>query len=611
VLGKTFTRAALAALSGLSEPELEPLLSSLVRKEVLGVQSDPRSPERGQHGFLQDLVRQVAHDTLSKRERKTRHLAAAEHLSRAFPDEDELAEVLASHYLAAFEAAPDADDAQAIRERAREMLARAGARAGSLGAPGEGARYFEQASDLTDEPLLQAELLEHAGRLTIHANRPAEARKRLERALTLHEQAGDTQRAARVSARLADVDMDEGRIDEGAVRLERAVAGLEQAEPSPELAAAFAQLGRMLALAGHGEDAVPPLEQALALAERLGLPEVFVEALTSKAIPLMNEGRLAEARILLEAAGERAHAEELYASALRAENNLGVVLEASDRYPELLELLGRAIALARRRGDRRWESQFRTASMRLLILLGRWDEALAIAAEQEPSVVIETARSNMLYTALIHCERGRLDVARGILAAGDELRDSDHPQVRASYAGIEARLLRAEGRYADAVAAALRGIPTGDEPLIKDTFFRRALVEAIEAALAQPDLDRAEELLAIPESLEPGEMTPFLRANAARLRARLDAARGEDERIEESFRLAARLFNELGCSFHLAVTHLEHGEWLAGRGDAEEAEPLLVEARETFEQLKATPWLERMGRLTLPQPEREPLGELA
>ena len=83
VLGKTFTRDALAALSG-SEAELEPLLAALVRKEVLGVQADPRSPEHGQYGFLQDLVRHVAYETLSKRERRARHLAAAAHLSAAF-----------------------------------------------------------------------------------------------------------------------------------------------------------------------------------------------------------------------------------------------------------------------------------------------------------------------------------------------------------------------------------------------------------------------------------------------------------------------------------------------------------------------------------------------
>src|SRR5205085_471291 len=134
VLGKTFTKRALAALSGLEEGELDPLLASLVRKEVLGVQADPRSPERGQHSFLQDLVRHVAYETLSKRERRARHLAAAAHLESVFPEEEVIVEVLAAHYLDAYRAAPDAEDAPEINLKAREMLARAGERAASLAA---------------------------------------------------------------------------------------------------------------------------------------------------------------------------------------------------------------------------------------------------------------------------------------------------------------------------------------------------------------------------------------------------------------------------------------------------------------------------------------------
>ena len=80
VLGKTFSRRVLAAVNGQDE-SVEPLLVSLVRKEVLSQQSDPRSPEHGQYGFLQDLVRRVAYDTLARRDRKARHLAAAEHLA--------------------------------------------------------------------------------------------------------------------------------------------------------------------------------------------------------------------------------------------------------------------------------------------------------------------------------------------------------------------------------------------------------------------------------------------------------------------------------------------------------------------------------------------------
>src|SRR5947208_416386 len=297
----------------MAEKELEPLLSSLVRKEVLGVQADPRSPEHGQYGFLQDLIRHVAYETLSKRERKTRHLAAAEHLESAFSELDEVAEVLASHYLAAFKAAPEADDAQAIRAKAREMLARAGERAGSLG--------------------------------------------------------------------------------------------------------------------GHNEAASAPLERALTLAERLQLPEVFVQALTSKAVVLLNQGRLAEARILLEAAAARAQTEQLYATALRASQNLGAVLESSDRYAEVLDLVERSLVLARRRGNRRMESVMRTGSVGPLFMLGRWDEALTIAAEEEPILAGELSRGQTLGVALILCERGDLDGAGAQLRASDMLRDSDNWQL--------------------------------------------------------------------------------------------------------------------------------------------------------------------------------------
>ena len=604
VLGKTFTVRALAALAGRPAEELEPLLSGLVRKEVLGVQSDARSPERGQYGFLQDLVRHVAYETLSKRERKTRHLAAAEHLEGAFSELDEVAEVLASHYLDAFEAAPEAEDAQAIRAKAREMLALAGKRAGSLGAPEEGRRYYRQAAALADDPLLEAELLEQAGRLAVQANEPIEAREQLERAFAVYTAAGDSRAAARVSTALADVDFGDSRLEEAAARLEQVVAELEQGKPGGELAAALAQLGRMRVLAGHGEAAAAPLERALTLSERLQLPEVFVEALNSKAVMVMNQGRLAEARILLEAAAVRAHTEQLYASALRAENNLAVVLEASDSYAEMLALLERSIALARRRGDRRWQSNSRSGSLTPLYLLGRWDEALTIAAEEEPGVAREIARAQMLVVALIHCERGDLDAAGALLAAADALRDSDNLQLRANYAGVEARLLRAQGRHAEALASAERALATLGELAITDSLIKAALVEATETALALPDLDKAEELLAIPESLDPGELTPFLHANTARLRARLDAARGNHEHVEERFNTAAGLFREVGLAFHLAVTQLDHAEWLTAQGRAGEAEPPLAEARRTFERLQATPWLQRTTQAT--RSRREP-----
>ena len=146
VLGKTFTERGLAALGGVEGAEVGAILTRLVRKEVLSLQTDPRSPEHGQYGFLQDLVRHVAYETLSRRERRARHLAAAAYLDESLGD-DEVAEVIAAHYVAAYEAAPDAEDALEIRAKASGALTRAGERARALAASAEEMRYLRRAAE--------------------------------------------------------------------------------------------------------------------------------------------------------------------------------------------------------------------------------------------------------------------------------------------------------------------------------------------------------------------------------------------------------------------------------------------------------------------------------
>jgi tetratricopeptide (TPR) repeat protein len=117
---------------------------------------------------------------------------------------------------------------------------------------------------------------------------------------------------------------------------------------------------------------------------------------------------------------------------------------------------------------------------------------------------------------------------------------------------------------------------------------------AVEAALALDEVSRAEELLAVVDALPLGISPQFLQAHSARFRARLAARRGDLDEADRLFRRGAGLFRELGFPFYLAVTLLEQGEWLVAQGRRDEAEPLLVEAREIFERLEAKPWLERL-----------------
>jgi tetratricopeptide (TPR) repeat protein len=337
----------------------------------------------------------------------------------------------------------------------------------------------------------------------------------------------------------------------------------------------------------------------LTLAEQLQLPEVFVDALISKGLVLSVQGRLGEARILLEAAMRRAHAEDLPAGELRAGNNLGAAIEASDRYAEAFDLAEKLIPLARRRGDRRWESALHAGVVVQLVLLGRWEEAIHIDTEVRPHAVGEFLLASLLWVALIGYERGELEEADARLHELESVRESANIQFRINFAVIEARSLRAHGHFTEALGVAQHALDDalGAEVSIVDTSMKVALVEAVEAALALGDLDAAERLLALPEALSPGQLTPLLQANAARLRARLDAARGEHDGVDERFRLAENMCSEFSLVFQQAVAQLEHAEWLAGRGRALEANALAAEAEETFEQLRAAPWIERAHRM--------------
>ena len=603
VLGKTFTKRGLGALANLNESDLEPLLASLVRKELLGIQADPRSPEYGQYSFLQDLVRHVAYETLSKHERKTRHLAAAAHLESAFPDEEEIVEVLASHYLDAYGAAPNAEDADAIKVKARAMLARAGDRAAALAAAREAQRYFEQAAELADDAVARAELEDRAGRMAWRRGRSEDARAFLERAHSTFEEAGLTHPAARVSARLADIDFREGRIAEAIGRLEQALQTLSTEEPDEDVAGVAASLGQYLVLSDRLEEATPHLENALSLAEGLDLAEVFTHALSSKSIVLLRQNRLEESRILLEAALAKAEAEDLTMAAARASNNLAVVFESRDRYAEAKVAVERGIAFARRIGDRPWEARMLAGQVSTLILLGRWDEALELAAEVAAGLVGVAAEAQLLYLVEVDCWRGQLEQARARLD-GHPAAHTEVGQTRSAYALHEAIVLRTGGDARAGLGVIDRELTrTVDELGASFLTTKLMLVEALEGAFELGDRPKLEQLLRMIEELRPGQRPPLLAAHAARFRAKLASDAAD---AEAGFQRAEQMFHEYELPFWLAVTQLEHGEWLVGEDRASEAEPLLAEAQDAFARLDAKPWLDRVKGAVVRPPAEVP-----
>ena len=255
-----------------------------------------------------------------------------------------------------------------------------------------------------------------------------------------------------------------------------------------------------------------------------------------------------------------------------------------------MAVVKRGIEFARRIGDRVWEGQLLGGDISALVLLGRWEEALQRPGELEAAGLRgPTTEQFFPYLVLVCCARGQLDEARAWYATGTRIEDT---QVRSTYDVAEAELVRAEGnpeRALEGIERELRG--TLDELGVTFLNAKMMLVEALECAFEVGDRTKVEELLGIIEGLRPGERPPMLAGHGARFRAKLAADPADAER---GFRRAEEIFLDHELTFWLAVTQLEHAEWLAGEGRDSDAEPLLAEAREAFKRLEARPWLERL-----------------
>ena len=603
VLGKTFTAAGLAAVSGRPLSEVDPILASLLRKEVLGVRADPRSPERGQYGFLQDLVRQVAYETLSRRDRRELHLHVAAYLEASYAGEqDEIVEVLAAHYLDAYREIPDADDAAPIKERACRMLSRAGERAASLGAAEEAQGYYERAIELAGSALERADLEVRAGATAMTRGKLNAAGLRFESAREVFVAAGDYRRIADLATQSADLLIATGRLRDGAARLRSAYEAIAGGEPDWTTGMLAAQLGRMLALMDIFEEAYPYLEHALEVAEALRLPDVLSQALNTKGIILMGKERHEEATLLLRHALDVALKNELWNAAFRAYNNLGVEFYFTDRLSDGVELFANAIADAKRLGDRSEVAKGLTSQFGYLQHLGQWDECLAAAQEAEDALGEEMLHApwftnRFISSVQILCERGQVAEARALADRLSPALTSDQPDTIVMNNAIPASVLHAEGRHAEALQlllAAWRAVnvrvnhPAGKVgwPLIMECAFSTNALEVIHEML-DPILER-----------RSGQTPPSLAGLRLRYSARLDAIEDRASAVAERLASAVEIFHAAEMPFYEACTRLELAEWLHAHDGARGRAPEnLARARTIFERLKAKPWLERAMKL--------------
>ncbi len=604
VLGGAFPRSSAAALGGLPDDQLDAVLASLVRKQVLRIRADPLSPDRGQYAFVQGMLRTVAYEMLSRRERKPRHRAAAEHLRRVFPnDGEEIAEVIAAHYLDAYRAAGRDADAPELRTETIAALRRAAQRAAGVGAPESAERAYRTALELADAEPERTELTRAAAEMALQAGRLEPALELFDEVAAAHLAAGREHDAAQVAGQIGRALSRLGRNEEAIERITPALQTLGTDTLDAEVGALHAVLGHALLFAGHYEQAGPPLETALRIAQELELPAVLSGALIDKGLICLQESLTEEARALLGAAVAIAERNDLGPELILARGNSGNLGVQWD-LPEAAEHYTATLALARRQGDRFLESVAAGNLEYLYVFAGRWEEleriAVEVMHENEDRPGAEFLHSPMV---ILHTLRGELDAARASFARMVAWERGDDDELRAIHTSLAIRVQLAEGRASEALEHGKRllGPAIGALGTSHDAV-RNAWPDTLEAALELGRLDAAGDLLALLSDQPPGHVPPYLRAQLARARALVAAAGGAHEHVERDLTGAIeefRALGSLGYPYWLSRVQTDLAAWLIAQNRSADAAPLLGEATSRFESLGAAPALAR-ARALLP-----------
>ena len=391
VLGQSFTIAGVSAVSGQAEAELVPRLRTLVRLELLTLEADARSPERGQYAFVQALIREVAYGTLSRKARKTRHLAAARFFESV--GSEELAGALAEHYLAAHRYASEGPEADALAAQARVALRAAADRASALGAPEQALAFIEQARTVTQDSAEHAELLEAAAVAATLRQRFTEAEAFLRDALARREALGDPRAIAHTVVALARVLVRGFRFEAATSLIEGGVTRFADLRGEKVFAELEGQLARVYMLTTRWADSLPIADRVLEVAEREELTELTADTLITKGTALDNLGRHFEAIALIEAGRRLLERSGNDALVTRAINNLSSVL-ADDDPRASVETARDGLQVMARRG----EHGFTLVDNAVVgsIRLGDWDWALALLEAAAPEETDPVARSAAL-----------------------------------------------------------------------------------------------------------------------------------------------------------------------------------------------------------------------
>lgn len=343
------------------------------------------------------LIRDVAYDSLPKRERGALHLEVARWAERELADrEDEVAELLAAHYVAALRyeeefTTADTPELRALRESTYRWARAAGGRASALDQLDQAALWLKIAIDQArslridgrERAILAVEyfrggrgyepfgtlddvVLEAIGLLQPLSDRSAEDESTLAALIAEH-------------AYLLYVS---DRLDEARAVLRDAIAERQDEAASVGRARLLTRLGWTYWRAGPIAEAVPIIERAIAEAQASGADDVERWALHDLGVAIGLLGRVAECVGRLEESRRLAFAANDRMLIARCDINVPAMLQSNGAtLAELAPVWQEGLQRARRSVDRSRISWMALNIADMLCFAGRLREALAFEDE--------------------------------------------------------------------------------------------------------------------------------------------------------------------------------------------------------------------------------------
>ena len=594
VLGQSFTIAGLAAVSGEEVGSLEPRLRALVRRELLILEADPRSPERGQYAFIQALIRDVAYNTLARADRKSRHLAAARWFEAL--GEGELAGALAAQYLAAYKSAPAGAEADALANQARLALKGAADRASAMGSYRQALGFVRQALETTADPVELAALRERAADAASSDADFDAANEYIGQAIAWYRAQGDRVGVARATTAMAIGMNGTGRPLAAANVLEEALAGVDDLEAEPDVVRLLTELSRAYAIA-QDPRALATADRALAAAENLELGPSITEALVNRALALTNIGRLQEPIAILRGILPFAEAQGVADTQLRILNNLAATLGNED-FRATYDISGEALEIAQRLGRKGWLGFLLQGRVGLAIWVGEWAEAYRMLAEVDltelpPSLVVSFTED----IALLHAYHGEFEQATQALARVAPLRaQTDDPRADGWARLIDSHIHLLAGRLEEAYESGMAGAAIGLDAGIYGA------EHAARAAFWLGDAERAR--AALRAHLARPERGRLVAADRLFMSAGLRVLDGDRSGAMPDLRSAVAVYRDSDIKIFLGLDLMSLA-YLMEPGSAE-ARAAIDEARDIFTRLGSPTILERLDAMAA-----GPAGEAA